>query len=121
MAQKQDGFVVFEVREHQVSTSVPHLASDHRNLSLLPPFRLKPAPFFLLQQSPREKPFFLLQQSPATSEIRSFNCREVSGEGSWAGSAVPEQSLGWEGSLAMAGAGWDWDELWINPNHSGNL
>lgn len=80
MAQKQDGLVVFEVREHQVSTSVPHLASDHRNLCLS----------CLLSEL---KPFFLLQQSPATREIRSFNCREMSGEGSRAGSAVPEQPL----------------------------
>ncbi|KAL2310306.1 hypothetical protein Nmel_001954 [Mimus melanotis] len=49
MAQKQDGFVDFEVRESQLSPSVPRLASEQqKSLSLLPPFRLKPAPFFLL-------------------------------------------------------------------------
>lgn len=47
MAQKQGGFVDFEVREYQVSTSVPHLANEQqKSLSLLPAFRLKPAPFF---------------------------------------------------------------------------
>lgn len=41
MAQKQDWFVDFEVREYQVSTSVPHLSSkQQKSLSLLPPFRL---------------------------------------------------------------------------------